>query len=208
MALVRITSVDAPLNGPRLLAPAIGLLRRALAVGLLSDREPVERLDLDVIRRIARRASAAGVGQDAALALLEQPASAERLAGLISRLDDALAQSPLPEGELRELLRVYGYDDLTALMGTSAVSLRRYAGGTRAVPDAVANRAHYLALVTSNLAGSYNEFGLRRWWGRPRTQLGGRSPREALAGAWDPESPAARSVAELAASLAGVGSAT
>ena len=76
MTMLQITSVAAPLNRPGLLAAATGLVRRALGLGLLPDRERIERLDLDLIRSIAREASKAGVGQEAALALLETKASA------------------------------------------------------------------------------------------------------------------------------------
>jgi hypothetical protein len=126
-----------------------------------------------------------------------------RLETLINRLDSALSESPMPERELGELLRVYDYEGLASLLGTSVASLRRYAAASRTVPDAIANRIHYIALVTSDLAGSYNDFGLRRWWERPRTSLDGRSPRSALGAAWDPDGPSAVSVAELARSLTG-----
>jgi hypothetical protein len=206
MTLVRITSVDARLDRPGLVAASMRLVRRAVGVGLLSDRNPIERLDLDLLRAIAREASVAGVGQDAAVALLQGGDRAPAgLATLIERLDDALAGSPMPGHEIRELLRVYDHDGLVALTGASVASLRRYAAGTRAVPDAVAARIHFVALVTSDLAGSYNEFGLRRWWERPREPLGGRSPRAALGTDWSPDSPEAVAVAELAAVLAGDG---
>jgi hypothetical protein len=207
MTLVRITSIDAPLDGPRLRSPSIGLVRRALAVGLLSDRAVIERVDLALLRGIARAASSAGVGQDAALELAyeERPG---RLATLIRRLDEALAESPMPDRELHELLRVFDVEGLAALLGTSGVSLRRYASGSRSMPDLAAARLHWLALVASDLAGAYNELGIRRWFERPRAQLGGRSPRQALGTDWDPSDPGAGQVRALAAALAGPGSAT
>ena len=209
MTVVRITSVGAPLNRPGLLAAAMSLVRRAIGLGMLPDREPIERLDLDLIRSIAREASTAGVGRDAAIALIEQPnAGGARLESLIAQLDAALAESPVPGRELGVLLRVYDYDGLASLLGTSVASLRRYAGATRTVPDAVASRIHHVALVTSDLAGSYNEFGLRRWWERPRAALDGRSPRAALGSSWDPDGPDAAAVAELARALTGSGGAS
>jgi hypothetical protein len=209
MTVVRIASVSAPLDVPGVAAAAFALVRRALGVGLLAGRPPIERLDVELIESIAREASRAGVGRDAAIALMERDAaSPAELEALITRLDVALAGSPMPERELPELLRIYGIDGLASLLGTSAVSLRRYAAATRTVPDAVAARIHHVALVTSDLSGSYNEFGLRRWWERPRTALGGRSPREALGTGWDPDDPVAVEVAELARALTGPGSAT
>ena len=44
------------------------------------------------------------------------------------------------------------------------------------------------------LEGGYNDFGIARWWERPRQQLGGRTPEEA----W---SDSAASVIELAIRL-------
>jgi hypothetical protein len=208
MTLIRIDTVDAPLNGRNLLAPAIGLVRRAMALGLLGDREVIGRLDLDLIRGIAREASSAGVGHDAAMAILENGNRPARLATLIRRLDDALAESPLPDRELRELLRIFTADDLAALLGISSVSLRRYATGARSMPDVLAARTHELALLVSDLGGAYNEIGIRRWFDRPRAQLDGQTPRQALGPDWDPAGEATERVRALAGALAGAGPAT
>ncbi|MGA3058456.1 MAG: hypothetical protein ABSE70_10560 [Candidatus Limnocylindrales bacterium] len=208
MTVVRIATVDAPLNGPALLAPAVGLVRRALALGLLADQPQINRLDLDLVRDIAREASRAGVGQDAALGILQGENTPERLRLLIGRLDGALAESAMPDRELRGLLGVFDLDGLATLLGTSAMSLRRYLAGTRAMPDMLAARTHWLALVVADLAGAYNAFGIRRWFDRPRPQLGGRPPREAMGAGWTPESVGAAQVAALAGALAGVGAAT
>ncbi|MDA8203559.1 MAG: hypothetical protein M0Z49_12500 [Chloroflexi bacterium] len=208
MAAVRISTVEPPLDRPALVDPAIRLLRRALALGLLADQERVDRLDLELVRRIAREASTAGIGRDAAIALLQGDPGANRLAGLIERLDDSLAQSALPDREVPELLRVFGRDELAALAGTSSVSLGRYLSGARAWPDALAARIHWLALVLSDLEGAYNAFGVRRWFDRQRAQLDGRSPRQVLGSEWDPASQEVERVRQLAAALAGVGAAT
>lgn len=208
MTLIRVATIDAPFDQPALVDPVIGLVRRAVALGLLPQSERLEHLDLELVRRIAREASAAGIGQDAAVALLHGGASNERLASLIARLDDALTASPLPDRELPELLRVFGRDDLADLVGTSVVSLGRYQAGTRRWPDRLAARIHWFALVLADLAGAYNEFGIRRWFERRRTQMGDRSPREVLGPEWDPGDPEVEQVRELAASLAGPGAAT
>ena len=88
------------------------------------------------------------------------------------------------------------------------MSLRRYVSGSREVPDRIAARIHWLALLVSDLAGAYNELGIRRWFDRPRDSLGGRSPRQALGIDWDPAGPDAQLVRSLAAALAGAGAAT
>jgi hypothetical protein len=209
MTLIRISSVDARLSRPGVLTPAMGLVRRASAVGLLGDRDRIERLDLGLLQGIARQASAAGVGGDAALALLgDERAAPDRLAGLIARLDLALSESPLPDLELRELLRIFDVNQLAPLAGVSPVSLRRYLAGSRSMPDALAARLHWLALVVADLAGAYNGLGIRRWFERPRAQLDGRSPRQVLGNDWDPSAPDVERVRDLAAALAGAGSAT
>jgi len=90
----------------------------------------------------------------------------------------------------------------------SVVSLRRYVAGERPTPDIVAARAHWLALVVSDLAGTYNEIGIRRWFERPRAQLEGQSPAQSLGQGWDPDGPIADRVAALASALVGPGVAT
>ncbi len=205
--MIHIDSVVAPLNRPGLLGPAVGLVRRALALGLLRDRAVVDRLDLDLLRGIARAASAEGIGHDAALDLLSRPTPA-RLGPAIGRLDEALRASPLPRREFQQLLEVFEIDQLAALVGTSVVSLRRYMAGSRAVPDEVAARAHWLALVAADLAGAYNSIGIRRWFERPRSQLDGRAPRGVLSGPWQPDDPVVEHARVLAAALAGAGGAT
>jgi uncharacterized protein (DUF2384 family) len=208
MAMIRIRSIAAPLDRPQLTEPAVNLVRRADAVGLLPDNEPVERLDMALVRRIAEEASAAGVGRSAAIGILGQPGSDERLASLLHRLDDAMAASPLPDRELRALAEVFDLDALASLSGSSAVSLRRYIAGTRHAPDTIAERVHWLAIVIGDLLGAYNEVGVRRWFERPRTALDGRRPSDILHGDWEPDEPASNGCVLLAASLAGVSAAT
>ncbi|HUP83317.1 MAG TPA: hypothetical protein VM284_03910 [Candidatus Limnocylindria bacterium] len=206
MTVIRIATIDAPLNSVGLRGPALDLVRRALAVGLLRDRPIVGRLDLDLLRGIAREASAAGIGRDAALELLGKP-SPRQLGNVIGRLEEALASSPMPDRELGVLLEVFDVDQLATLLDTSAVSLRRYVAGTRAAPDALAARIHWLALVSSDLAGAYNALGIRRWFDRPRTQLDGKSPRQLLRRGWDPDDKNIERLRDLAAALAGPGGA-
>jgi hypothetical protein len=67
----------------------------------------------------------------------------------------------------------------------------------------VATRIRFLLRVTDDLAGSYDPMGMRRWWERPRTALGGHSPRAALGPDWDPEGPVARTIARVAVDLTG-----
>jgi hypothetical protein len=183
------------------------LVRRAAALGLLPDR-PIRELDLPLVRSIAQESSKHGVGQDVSVALLAKRIGRSRLEGLIGSLDRSLEDSSIPDREAAELLGVFGRDGLAELLGTSQVSLGRYLNRSRAWPDEVAARLHWLALVVGDLRGGYNEFGVRRWFERPRPQLRGRSPRQVLGAKWAPDSRTAARVRELAAALAGPGAAT
>ena len=67
-------------------------------------------------------------------------------------------------------------DLLAALLGVSPISVRRYAKGERRCSDAVAARLHWLALLIDQLEGTYNAYGIRRWFQRPRAALDGQPP--------------------------------
>ena len=75
----------------------------------------------------------------------------------------------MPASEWPALHRVLGPDLLARLLQISTVSLRRYQSGARKTPDDVAVRLHALALMVGDLAGAYNDAGIRRWFARPRT---------------------------------------
>jgi hypothetical protein len=92
-------------------------------------------------------------------------------------------------------------DQLAELPGISASSVRPYKDEARATPDDVAARLHFLALVAGDLAGAYNDIGIRWWFHRPRTLLEGRAPAELLTGDWSPGDPGPRRVREVARSL-------
>ena len=83
----------------------------------------------------------------------------------------------------------------------AASSLKRYQSEERATPDPVAARLHFLALVVGDLAGSYNDVGIRRWFHRKRTLLDGRSPAALLKGEWDPDDDGPARVRQLARDL-------
>ena len=65
-------------------------------------------------------------------------------------------------------------------------------------PYVVAARLHFLAFVVGDLAGAYNEIGVRRWFERRRTRLDGNTPAQALGDEWLPEDDAPCRVRELA----------
>jgi len=96
--------------------------------------------------------------------------------------------------------RSLGDELLASLLGVSASSVRRYATAACTPPGLVAARARYLAQVVYDLSGTYNEYGVKRWFQRRRTKLNGSSPLERLQEnpVWTSDSEAAREVAHLA----------
>jgi hypothetical protein len=142
-----------------------------------------------------------GVGR--ALAVRAKQAGIEELAGLLQDVIEAVGQSPLPAQEWSALVSLLGEDLLARLVAVSPSSLARYRTGTRATPDLVASRLHTVALIASDLAGSYNSFGIRRWFTRSRSALGGVAPADLLVGEWEPESEPVERVRALASSLLG-----
>lgn len=200
MARARFATTQAPHLGVAAVGPVIDLVRTAHAMGL--EPEPVPpRLDLPLVRRIAAAAARAGIGRDAAMALCTDPLPMERVPGLVEQLTDSLHASPMPRQELERLTATLDLETIGRIVGTSPMSLRRYLAGTREASDDVAARIHWLALTTHDLLGAYNAIGVRRWFERPRSPLGGRSPIEVLARDWDPEDPDVMSVRALASAL-------
>ncbi len=184
--------------------PEIGLsrrtsetARRAEAMGLI---EP--QTDPASIRQLTAAIRRAGIATSAAdvLANVERPSAAE-LADLLQTVIAALEASPAPEYEWKGLARVFPPEDLAELLNVSVSSLKRYQSGERATPDAVAARLHHVALIVGDLAGSYNDIGIRRWFRRKRTQLEGLPPAALLKDDWDPDEEGPRRVRDLARSL-------
>lgn len=125
----------------------------------------------------------------------------EAVGGLMEEILEAMEASPVPDSEWPAVERVLGPEQLAQLLGVSLSSLRRYAAGTRPTPDAVAVRLHFLALVVGDVAGSYNDVGIRWWFERKRSHLNGDAPSDLLVGDWDPEDSGPARVRALAATL-------
>ena len=152
-----------------------------------------------MVKRTVLRVREAGIGERAAGYVAaatgdDRTTLAERLREISALLDE----SPLPATEWRRVLEVFDRDQLSSLLGLSAVSVLRYASNERRTPDEVAARLHFLALVIGDLAGAYNEIGIRRWFDRKRTALDGRAPADVLKGHWRPEDPKPAAVRDLA----------
>jgi uncharacterized protein (DUF2384 family) len=157
------------------------------------DREQI----LAVLDALAK----AGVGRKTAA--LQTHFTAKNLATVLGDSLTSLESSPLPELEWAPMTALLGDNLLSTLVGVSLTSLHRYRSGERPTPDHVASRLHFVALVVADLTGSYNDFGVRRWFDRPRAALGGRAPSAVLAGDWSPDDEAVRAVRELAKALLG-----
>lgn len=124
----------------------------------------------------------------------------------------AVSTKPVVEGsrerpplakQWKDMRNVFGIRMLSQLTSISESSLRRYAAGDRLTPPWVAQRLDWVAAVVDNLHGAYNELGVRGWFQRPRPQLDGLTPLQALGANWRPEDPSVRRIATLAASLDG-----
>ncbi len=99
------------------------------------------------------------------------------------------------------MLGILGINLLSRLLGISASSVRRYSAAARTTPDDAARRLRFLSLVVGDLNGAYNEIGIRQWFHRNRSQLGGRAPADLLNGRWNPSEPGPRQVRDLAKAL-------
>jgi hypothetical protein len=211
MQNVRITSVEPAFESAQLLAGLTELMSRVVAMGLLQGK-PIERLDIDAIKRVLDALQAGGLlgTQRARFVAMLRPnvrklGSFDEASKAVRQLIAVLEESPVPRTEWPAMRRIFGDEALADLLDISLSSLKRYAGEERATPQVIAERLHWVAMVVADLAGSYNEFGIRRWFERQRRQLDGRSPRKTLGPQWNPGGPAAQRVRSLAASLAGAG---
>ena len=197
---LQIRSVRAPLDDPETAEAAVDVLKAMEAMGLLA--EDVDELTLDVVRSVATRAAEAGVGESAAASLRSTTSrSPDRAAAALRELQRALEGSPLPAFEWPAMMELFGADRLAELVGVSVASLRRYAADQRPTPDVVAARLHLIARIVAELRGAYSEVGVRRWFERTRSLLGGASPDSLLSGEWDPDGVDAEHVLALARSL-------
>jgi len=179
------------------------LLGRAEAMGLLGDFGTISRLDAPLISAVLRRLGEAGLLQRAVAQgrAGRLPTDAGGMGALLRVANVALEDSPLPIEEWPALRTTLGDKMLARLCGISEVSLRRYASNLRPTPDLVAQRLHTLALIVADLRGAYNDYGIRRWFQRPRAQLGGRAPEDLLQAGWTPDRPEVKQLRELAEGL-------
>ncbi len=169
-------------------------------MGLLSRQ--ITRLDESALQRLGAGLAEAGIGQVFVADLVRLPSSdPDRISALLEKVCEALEQSPAPEHEWRTLQDVLGLELLARILDVSESSVRRYLSGSRSTPDPVAARLHFLAFVVGDLIGAYNDYGVRRWFDRKRSLLGGNSPVQTLGKGWSPDYEGAFRVRELARAL-------
>ena len=208
MTYFRITSVEDPFRSPGVASLCFRLLSRAQVMGFLPENVDEEtRLDRELVGRVGERLARAGVAQEPAVLLAHAAGSEELIADALRRTIAAVDASPHPEGEWAPARELLGDELLARLVRVSPSSLRRYATGVRPTPDAVAWRLHAVARILAALVGSYNAYGVRRWFERPRTVLDGRAPAELVSAARTEEDAGLTRVLDLAESLTGAGAA-
>lgn len=211
MQKVQRASSRRPADHPELRGALTELISKSAAMGLLAS-EVVTDVGRATIEKVLGALQTQRLGRDANVHLapllrdgVDQLDSnvAATMTQKVRDLSEALTQSPAPATEWSSMRQTFGDEPLADLLGISLASLRRYATGERATPQAVAERMHWIAMVAADLAGSYNEFGIRRWFERPRQQLKRRSPRQLLKANWTPDSLEALKIKELSAALVG-----
>jgi len=199
---IQIESITGPwASEPAAVDDAIWLVSYAALVGAIPSGTTT--LSASTVAGVLSALQRHGIAR--AVPVGDAGASASKLRRALRSVRGNVDASPLPNLEWPIVGQVLGESLLTELLDVSSSSLRRYTAGERATPQDVATRLHVLALILTDLVGSYNEFGIRRWFGRPRAQLRDRSPQEVLGPGFDPDGAAAVEVRMLSAALLGAG---
>lgn len=207
MPRFQIRSIDAPIAQDNEAALAVArLVTRAEFLGMLTELRGAQVIDREFLSMVLSKFSDAGIGREDRI-LLTAADDAGEYRRLVERVLEQTEHSPMPDNEWGPLQTVLGDEMLADLLGISPASVRRYSHKERATPDDVANRLHFLALVVADLSGAYNEYGIRRWFARPRQTLGGQAPIALLGAGFEPSSDDAAALRRLAGELAGAGTA-
>jgi hypothetical protein len=212
MVELQIESIETPLlESAEAVSLALSLVARAQTMGFLPVREGRVELDREFVEELAdllrRRGVASRATASLAQALQAKPLNEVELVDALRAILDAVDASPHPEGEWAPARELLGDELLARLLRISASSLRRYAAGDRHTPDEVAWRLHLLARLLAALVGSYNDYGIRRWFERRRSALDGVTPAELLERAEAEDDEGLERVLALAEQLTGAGAA-
>jgi hypothetical protein len=212
MVELQIESIEVPLlESAQAASLTLSLVARAQTMGFLPLREGRVELDREFLEELAdllrRRGVAARATASLAHALQAEPLNDVELIDALRAILDAVDASPHPEGEWAPARELLGDELLARLLRISASSLRRYATGDRRTPDEVAWRLHLVARLLAALVGSYNDYGIRRWFERRRSTLDGITPAELLERADEEDDERLERVLALAEQLTGAGAA-
>lgn len=207
---LQLQPVSAPIDDPVVQRAMIPLINRIRAMGIaLPGRGKLSAVTPQTLKLVLDGARRVGIGRDISHYVNAVPEAIggdpHEAARLIRELTHAIEESPVPETEWGSMRAIFGDDELEPLLGASRQSIQRYAKRERDTPAAIADRLHWLALVVADLAGAYNEFGIRRWFHRKRDALAGRTPLTVLGREWASDDDSARAVRALAAGLADLG---
>lgn len=176
-----IASIGDPLSRDARLAYASARLWARMDILRAPDDDPYAgvRLDLSWLAGLLDGLAEDGLAADS-VALLQQARTTDDYGRLLTQVLALTEASARPRSEWPALSRLLGPQMLSELLGVSAATLEGYAEDWRGTPGDVADRLHFLALLVADLAGAYNELGIRRWFERPRTLLGGQAPQDLL----------------------------
>jgi hypothetical protein len=97
----------------------------------------------------------------------------------------------------QQLNSVFERDDLERLLGVR-VAAEAQKELPLDQPNDLPVRVSFLAELIAVLSKSYTLTGVRQWFYRPRTPLGGQSPISLLSGEWRPGQDPARMIQDLA----------
>ncbi len=212
MVELQIESIEAPLlRSAEAASLALSLVARAQTMGFLPPREGRVELDREFLKELAELLRSRGVAVRATASLAHameaEPLNDVELIDALRATLDAVDASPHPEGEWAPARELLGDELLARLLHISASSLHRYAAAHRRTPDEVAWRLHVVARLLAALVGSYNDYGIRRWFERRRSALDGATPAELFEQAESDDDERLQRVVGLADELTGAASA-
>lgn len=202
MKTIHRAAANSPIS-QQVLAEAIDVIYKAIAMGLTKKPINIFKLDFSGIKTYLKEIAKTGIGERV-LADVDRwdTNHPEELLGKLRTLNEVLEESPNPRMEW-EMVRRYLPDDLLChLVGISESSIQRYSSGERETPSQVCGRLHILALIIGDLIGTYNYEGVKQWFTRPRKHaFAGSTPVELLTGEWQPHDPNPTKVRDFAHSL-------
>lgn len=173
-------------------------VNRSRTIGLIGDTE-LQTVSLDGIKLLVSRLADQGVASLAKLQLADSLSLGQLPSAYWRDINAALDHSPMPKQEWKSAQELFQDTDLIAqLTGVARSSVGRYIKGERATPDEVSERLHAVMMIAADLQGTLNPQGVRRWFTKRRSHIGGRAPIDLLGKNWTTDSEGYARVRELA----------